>query len=97
MLDRSTAGHRSDRTSASEQVRVAEPDRYAMPFDQPEDTLGAHIVWDDDGAADEEHGQDVDAGASDAEERSDCDRDVVAAEVGAGEDVGARSRWRWRG
>ena len=70
-----------------EDVRVAEADGDAVPFNEPEEPLAARVVGHDDGAADEEHGQHVHARAADPEERGDGDGHVVTPEVGAGEHV----------
>ena len=58
-----------------------------MPLDEREHPVGFDIVRHDHRATHEQHRQDVDPGAADAEERGEGDRHVVVAEFGAREEV----------
>ena len=70
-----------------EQARSGEADGDPVPLDEGERPVGFDILGHDDRATHEQHRQDVDPGAADAEERGEGDRDVVVAEFRAGQEV----------
>ena len=70
-----------------EEGRAGEADGNSVPLDEEERPLRFDVIGHDDGATHEQHRQDVDPGTADAEERSEGDRHVVVAELGAREEV----------